>query len=262
MPWGIAAAVGAGSVASGIIGSNAAGKAAGQQVTGFNNASGTEQGFFDQAKGNIQPYVGAGQNALAQLQSLLGLGPGGSPQGSNPILQMLGLGGPGATGSINPSTFTGSPGYNYALQQGTNAVTNNAAANGGLGGNALRALQSTGQGIANQNFNQYLGTANTAWQQLLSNIGGISSQGLNAADSLGKMGLTTGSEIGGNDIGAGNAMAAGTMGSAQAIQGMIKGLVSAISSAGGGMGGAGGGGGGISSLFGGGGMTNDVGTWA
>ncbi len=243
MPWGLAAtaAIGAaGSIASGITGSDAAKKAAAAQVAAAGQASQTELQQFDQTKASLKPWVDAGGNALGSLQQLLGIGGAGGPAGANPILQMLGLGGPGGTGAgnINPATFQGSPGYNYALQQGTNAVTNSAAANGGMGGNALRALQSTGQGLANQNFNQYVGTANNAWQNMLSNVSGVANTGLGAAEQTGTFGANTASQIGGNQIYAGDATAAGDIGSARALQGMIQGLVSAASTAAGGGGGS------------------------
>lgn len=251
MPWGVAAATAAGSIASGIIGSNAAGDAAKAQVAATNQASQTELNMFDQTSARFQPYVDAGTNGLASLQNLLGLGGPGGGTSSSPILQMLGIGTPGTpgTGSIDPSKFQGSPGYQFQLQQGMDAVTNSAAAHGGLGGNALRALQSTGQGLANQDWNQYLGNAGNAWQNLVGNVSGVANSGQNAAAKLGTIGTDVAGQVGGNQIGAGNALAAGDMGSAKAIQGMIQGLVSAMGT------GAGGGGGmsGLMSLLGGGG---------
>lgn len=222
LPFAYAAGIGAAaSLANGVLGANASQNAAKTQANAANNASAIEQSQFDQTKQLIQPFVSGGTNALTSLEQLLGIGSQGGA--TSPILAMLGLN-PGGTGQINPSTFQGSPGYQYALQQGTGAVTNSAAANGGLGGNALRQLQSTGQGLANQNWNQYLGQANNAYQNLVGNVAGVASTGLNAVNSLGGFGASAAGQIGGNTIGAGNALAAGQIGSANALSGAINGV--------------------------------------
>ena len=163
MPFGYAAAAGAvGSIGSALIGSSASSNAANQQVNEENQALALQKQQYATTQQNVQPYVSSGQNALQSLNQLLGLQPGGNPVTANPILQMLGIGGPGPTGSINPSTFTGSPGYQYQLQQGQNAVTNAATTSGGLGGNALMALQKNAEGLANQNWSQYLSEGSNA----------------------------------------------------------------------------------------------------
>lgn len=223
MPYGFAAAAGVsalGSVASGLIGSSAAEKAASQQAFEQQQALGLQKQVYGQAEQNIQPYVASGANALTSLNSLLGLGPGGNPISANPILKMLGIGGNGQNTGIDPSTFTGSPGYQYELQQGQNAVTN-AATRGPGGGNALMALQKNGQGLANQNWNQYLSNSSTAWQQLLSNISGQSQQGLNATGVLTGAGQAFANAAGGNLSAIGNAQSAGTIGGANALTGGI-----------------------------------------
>lgn len=247
MPFGYAAAIAAvGSVASGVLGANAAGKAAGQEQKAADQASATELSMFDQSQQQLSPWINAGGNALNNLQKLLGIGPGGTGA-TSPLLQMLGIGTPGApgTGNINPSTFQASPGFQYSLQQGTNAVTNNA--HGNLGGNQLRALQATGQGLANQNFSNYLGNVGNAWNGLVGDVSGISSAGLGATENLAGIRTGVGNQVGANDIRSGDAAAAGTIGSANALQQMIKGLTSSATTGltggmgGGGAGGAGGG---------------------
>ena len=231
MPWAVAGAAvaAAGSIGSGLIGSSAAGSAASQQANAANQATQTQLDMFNQTVGREQPFVTGGQNALAQLQQLLGMGVNGTGTATSPILQMLGIGGTGGTGvgNINPTTFQGSPGYQYQLQQGLGAVTNANAAPG-IGGNALRQLQQTGQGLANQNWSNYLGQASGAWQQLLSQLSGIAGLGQNAAGNLGNTATQVGGQIGGNTIGAGNALAAGTVGSASAIGGGINGALNNI----------------------------------
>lgn len=248
MPWGAAIAAG-GSLLSGIMGRSASKSAASAQEAAAAQASAQEQQAYDQASSNLAPYMSAGTNALTNLQKLIGIGPGGAGA-SSPILAMLGLGPGGTTGQVDPTKFYGSPGYQYQLQQGLNAVTNSNARTG-IGGNALRELQQTGQGLANQTWNQYLGNASTAWQQLLSNLSSLAGSGQNAATNLGDIGVKVGGQIGANTIGAGNAQAAGTMGASNALSGGISGAIQNILPyIVGGQGGGGGGGGGTDPITG------------
>lgn len=227
MGWGalIAGGLGAaGSIASGVIGSNAAGSAAQTEANAAGQATQAELQMFGTTQNNLAPFLGAGTDALGALQKILGIGPGGSGQPTNPILQALGYGPNGATGQINPSLFEGSPGYQYALQQGTKAVTNAAGPGGGVGGNALKALQTTGQGLANQNFSQYLAQLMSGYSSLTGNLSNVANNGQNAAANLGSIGTTVGGQVGGNAIGAGNALGAGQIGSANALSGGIGGV--------------------------------------
>jgi hypothetical protein len=100
----------------------------------------------------FNPYSTTGQNANTMYANALGLnGPSGNAA---------------ATGA-----FQTSPGYNFALQQGTQALDRSAAGSGNFGsGNAAIALQNYGQGMANQQYGNWL-----------SNLNGLNSQGLQAA---------------------------------------------------------------------------------
>ena len=262
MPFLIAAGLStAGSLASGIMGSRAAGNAAKQQQAGFENASSIEQNMFDQSKSLMQPFITGGQNSMQALLQALGVGSQGGA--TNPMLQMLGLGPNGATGTgIDPATFRASPGYQFQKQEGLDAVTNSAAARGGLGGNALKALNQYGTGMADQSWNQYLQQVTGGWQNLISPLQSLTGLGANMAGNLAGLTTDVGKELGNNAIGVANAGAAGTMGSANALTGMIGSLVGNANSAGmangtPGFGGGSGGSGGLSallsSLFGGGG---------
>lgn len=149
-----------------------------------NKASQIEQQQFDTTTANLTPFVQGGTNAFNALNTALGLtAPGGGP----------------GTGQINTAGFTGSPGYNFQLQGGTNAVLNNASALGGVNsGNTLKALSSYGTGLANQD-----------WYNYLASLGGVANTGENAAAMTGQIGANTAATIGSNTIGAGNVMAGG-----------------------------------------------------
>lgn len=229
MPWGVAAAgiSALGSIGSGIMNSNASKSAAQTQANSTNAATATELGMYNQNVAREAPFVSAGTNALPGLLKLLGLDSSGGGTPSSPIMNMLGLG-QGGTGQIDPSTFQGSPGYQYQVQQGNNAITN--MAHGNLGGNALRALQANGQQLANQNWNQYLSNANGAYQGLVGNVSNVVGSGQNAANFLGTAGQGVAGQIGGNTIGAGNAMAGGIVGGAKNLSGGINGAAEGLGS--------------------------------
>lgn len=183
---------GLGSIGSALISANAAKSAAGTQAAAANNATGAEQAIFNQTQQNIQPWIAGGSNALNALQQALGIVPGG-------------------TGGINATGFQGSPGYQFQLQQGTNAIINNASATGGIGGNTLKALQTYGTGLANQD-----------WYNYLSQLYNLSGQGASAAGGLGGIASALATNIGNNITNAGNANAAGTVGTANAVTGGIN----------------------------------------
>jgi hypothetical protein len=64
---------------------------------------------------------------------------------------------PRTVGPVDYSRFYSSPDYQFALTEGLKGVENSAAARGGLySGNAMRALQERGAGIASQQYGNYV----------------------------------------------------------------------------------------------------------
>lgn len=120
-------------------------------------------------------------------------------------------GAPAAGGFQAPASpyggFQSSPGYQFQLGQGLQAIQNTSASRGGLaGGNTLKALQQYGTGLANQDWYNYINQLST-----------LSGVGENAAANLGNNAVTSGANIGNALIGAGNATAGGIVGSSNAI---------------------------------------------
>jgi len=138
-------------------GSDAAMQAALLQAAAQQQANGALQTTANNATNDFStnyfnPYTTTGTNANTMYANALGLnGPSGNTAAT--------------------SAFQVSPGYNFALQQGTQAVDRSAAGGGTFGsGNAAIALQNYGQGMANQQYGNWL-----------SNLQGLGSQGLQAA---------------------------------------------------------------------------------
>lgn len=186
------AAIGAGgSIASGILGSNAAKSAAQTQAQAY-------QQSFGAAQSELQPFVNNGTAAGNTLASFYGLG---------------GAGGSSNAGQL-PQGFINSPAYQFPYQQGLRGV------NFGLGASGLE--QSGSQAKATQSFGQGL-----ASQYLMSNyinpLFNMYGTGAQSAQSLAGFGSQAA-------IGAGTASAAGTVGSANAITGAIGGATGAVGS--------------------------------
>lgn len=156
--------VGAAIGVSGALGAGASIYGASQASDASSNALKQQQANSDKAWSSVNPFITAGTDALSKLQT--------------------------------PATsFQASPGYQFALDQGENAVTQNKAVNGLLkSGSALKAVGNYAQGQADQQYNNW-------WTQQA----GLASQGISAA-GVGA-GVTAGANanIGTNAANQGNA---------------------------------------------------------
>jgi hypothetical protein len=222
---GVGAAA-AGSVASSAIGASAAKSAASTQAKGAQNALDFQEQEWNQQQQNEAPFLKAGTqgvNSLAELlktpgQGLLSQYPGGNF--TAPTLQQA----------------EQAPGYQFQLEQGTNAINQNAAATGNLlSGNTGKALTDYGQGLAQTDYNNLYGQAlNTyltnygVWNSGQTNeynrLAGLAGIGSNAAANLGSQGQAAASNTGNLDVGQATAQASGTVGAANAVSGGINSL--------------------------------------
>ena len=124
----------------------AAGQAQGQLTDQYGKAEKRfDTNYFD-------PYTSAGGDALSMYRNALGLG---GPQGNQAAV----------------GAFQTGPGYDFAQKQGIQALDRSAAGRGmfGSGNNAI-ALQEYGQGLANQEYGNWL-----------SRLQGLGAQGLEGA---------------------------------------------------------------------------------
>lgn len=110
-------------------------------------------GALNRAVAGYDPYVKSGAAATGMYSNALGLN-----------------GAAGNTAATN--AFQAGPGYQFAMDQGTNAALRGASAAGMLNsGNTLTALTGFGQGLANQEYGGWL-----------DRLSGASAQGLNAVN--------------------------------------------------------------------------------
>lgn len=153
-----AAGIGAvGSVLGGLFGSSSANKAAKTQQQTTQMQIAANDRTRAELTGLSQPAINRGNSAGDIFAGLLGAG--GDPAASAAAL----------------GTYRDSTGYQDLLKTGLGGVTANAYA-GGLGdsGATMKALQTRGMNIANQNQQQYLGNLNTLIQTGNSAIGNVS----------------------------------------------------------------------------------------
>ena len=225
---GVAAA---GSVLGSVISSGASGAASDAQIQASRIAASTQQNMFNQTQQAVSPWYTAGSAGLYGEEQALGLIPGGtggqgwSSGGGVTLPQLLGLS-PMSGGNSMTSILQNTPGYQWQLGQGEQAIQNSAAAKGGLiGGNTLTALQNYGQGQANQTWQQYLGNYMSGYFNPMTNL---AQNGQNAALGVGALGANAANGIAANQVGAGQAQASGIVGNANAMTSGVSGVTNSI----------------------------------
>lgn len=139
----IGAAIGS-SLVGGIMQKKASDKAVDAQTRAANNQIELDQRIYDETTANFAPYREGGLLGFNAMNYEMGLGE--APEGY--------------TG------FQASPGYQFAVDEGTRALEGSAAASGNLrSGATMKALQDRGVGMANQEYGN--------WMNRLSGIAGM-----------------------------------------------------------------------------------------
>lgn len=186
---------------SSLVGAASASSAANKQAKAAKNDIAFQRETRDLMREDVAPFLNAG--TTAQDAYLFNLGLGERP--------MIGANADG-TGGTPYAGFTATPGYQFAFDQGTSAVNALAGARGGMvSGRTMQDLTTFGQGIANQEFGNYL-----------NRLAGLTDQGLSAATMQANAANAAAGRIS-NAYGAiGNAGAAGAIGVGNAINGGVQ----------------------------------------
>lgn len=126
-------------------------------------------GIPDAVKQYLNPYMSAGGQAMGDLQKQYG-GLINDPGG---MLNKIGAG------------YQQSPGFKFALEQALGGA-NRAAAAGGMAGSpmAMQENQRVATGLANQDYNNWLGQATGMYGQGLQGLQGINAMGYGASNSM------------------------------------------------------------------------------
>lgn len=183
-------ASGAAGLGSAVIGSRSAKRATQAQTNAANQQIALDREIYADQTGRFAPYLESGGNALNAYNFEMGLGD--RPDGYR--------------------GFQATPGYDFQMQQGTRAIDGSAAASGGLfSGATLKSLQGFGQGLANQEYGNYL-----------NRLSGMAGAGQSAAGmqatAAGNMGQSSGNAL----ASIGNAQSAGAIAQGNAITGGIQ----------------------------------------
>lgn len=224
------AAVGS-SVAGGVMSGNAAKDASKAQVSAAEEARQVEQ-KNQQAGIDFQTNEWTQQQAAEQPYQDLGR------TSANAYAEMLKN--PFKAPTLAEAEQT--PGYQFNLQSGTQAINENAAATGNLmSGNTGVALTKYGQGLATTTYQQayenalrqYTTNLNAAGQGTnigLSSTGQLGQFGQGAANNLSNLYLTGGAQQASQINNKGAAIAAGDIGAANAYGNMFNGIANGITS--------------------------------
>lgn len=202
MPVGAAIAGGAGIIGS-YLGakeqSKASDRASAAQVQSAQMGIDEQRRQFDALQQLMSPFVNVGYSALTGQQDLMGLN--GNQAQQNAI-----------------NGISNSAEYQTYLNQGENALRQNASATGGLrGGNTQLALAQFSPQLLNQMITQRY-----------ANLGGLTTLGQNAAAGVGNAGMQTAGNIGNLYQAIGNANAGGAIMSGQAKANMYSGIGNGI----------------------------------
>lgn len=190
-------------------------------------------GATNTARGDLQPYVGVGQNALNELAYGMGLATPtadykstNTPQGG---FSNYGLGqykkDVGYTPMVNTlEELQATPGYKFQLEQGLQGVNRSAAARGGLlSGANLKAINDYAQGQASTGYQAAWDRAQQAYgnafgrnQQKFQNLQSLANNAQTAATNQGNYSMTGVGLLSGNNTNFGS-----NMGSLALAQGQI-----------------------------------------
>ena len=196
------------------------------------NALNFNQQQWATSQNNLAPFVGTGQQALGQLSTAFANG------------------GPQWTQQFQAPTAAQAeqmPGYQFALQQGENAINASAAARGNvLNPGTSKALGQYAEGLASQNYQNVFNNALTGYQQnynqfqqgqanIYNRLMGITGVGQasaanaanlsqSAANTGANIALTSGAQQSQELNNAAAAIAAGQVGSANAYGNALNGL--------------------------------------
>jgi len=201
MPWAAAATAVVGLV-SAEQQRKAASRASSAQQQAAQGGIDEQRRQFDELRRLLEPYTQAGLPALKQQQALLGL--------EGPEAQQAAI-----------NAIQNQPGFQAMIQQGENAMLQNASATGGLRGGNL-------QGAMAQFRPQMLAQA---IQDQYSRLGGMTALGQQSAAGVGSAGMQTGRDIAGLLGQMGAARAGGILGQGKAQQQMIGSLAQGMGGA-------------------------------
>jgi len=185
---------GGATLASSLIGSNAASSAARMQAGAARDAAALQQKQYEQTREDQAPWREAGVGALNKLIPMSDYTNFGMDQ------------------------FRADPGYAFRLSEGQKALDRQAAARGGLiSGGALKAAQRYGQEMGSQEYTNAFNRYQAERQARLGPLQSLAGIGQSATNFTGQAGAANAAAVGNYMTGGAAAGAAGQVGAANAI---------------------------------------------
>lgn len=218
MPAGWVAAAGAvAGVAGAAISSNAAKSAAGKQTDAANASTAMQQGIYNDTVQRNAPFVQGGTAAYNALLGRLGLG---------------GSGGPNTLGQVpTAADVMATPGYQFGLDQGQNALGRQLNARGMTNSGAqIKAAARYGTDYATTKYDNAFNNMQGANQQVYNQLTGAAGMGQASANNTASAGQQFGAQAGNNMQGAANAQGAAGIASGNAWANALNQGVSAYKS--------------------------------
>jgi hypothetical protein len=185
--------------------------------------------------GNIVTEIPLGVPAELAAAYFTGKNAGTTPQAPQQQMMQVAVGGGGnplAAYGLKGLTFQptqaeleATPGYQFNLAQGRQAVANSSAAQGrGISGAALKGAANYATGLANNTLQTQQGIFQANLNNVLNPLMYLSNQGQNAAATTGQQGLQAVGNANNALVGGANAQAAGMVGGANALSSGLSGL--------------------------------------
>jgi len=164
---------------------NASESASDLQAQEAQNALNFQEQEFDTQEQNQAPFLQAGQAAVGDLSGLLAPGGGLTQQWQ------------GQFAAPTAAQAEATPGYQFTLKQGQDAIANSAAAQGGLlSGGTEAALDQYSQGLASNTYQQSFNNALTQYQQSYNQFQQGQTNQFNRLASVAGLGQTTAGQLG------------------------------------------------------------------
>jgi hypothetical protein len=202
----------------GLIGSAISGIAG---AVGAGSAAGVQSGAYRDAANKMLPFLQTGQTASSVLGTEYGIGADGTWNQAASFLQPIEstIGAPPSpTDPSLRTSFQASPGYNYLLQQGADAVQNSAATKtGAISGNMLKGLQTNAAGLASQDWGNWYQQLVNSYNQRYKDYSTTRSGTTAALENMAGLGANAAQTYGSDIIGAGSATATGITGATRAL---------------------------------------------
>ena len=198
----VATAIGA----SAVIGYAASSNAASSAANSANQANATNWSMYNQNVARMDPYVQAGAGSVDALNAWNAPGGQGSQQ-------------------FNYQDYMDTPGYQFQLQQGQQALDRSLGSRGvGVGTGEMQAQQQYGQGLASQYYQQAFGNFQTSQTNRFNQLASVAGISENAAAGLGNNGLQVANANGQNLMNAAGGQIASSNSQANNLTGSINSL--------------------------------------